>query len=251
MKNIISISNRKGGVGKSMITFNLAFELSLKGYKTLLIDLDDQCDLNKLAFEEIVDDYNIVNVFRGKYTIQETSYEVFDIFFVVSGQPSIKEFVAHGNPYVLYNKLQHQELDSFDFILIDHPPSISEVSKCGLVTSTDIIIVSDTETFSMTNIENFISDLEDLKKENDAEYNILGIVVNRVNSRRKLGKQKVFNLRKIMGDVVFSNIISDCTAFPSANDIGMPIRGLSWRSKPIKQLEGLCKEILVRTGVEQ
>lgn len=251
MKNIISISNRKGGVGKSTMTINLAFKLSLKSYKILLVDLDDQCDLTKLAFEEIIDDYNIVNVLRGKYTIQETAYEVFDNYFVVSGHPNIKEFVTHGNSHVLYNKLQHQELDSFDFILIDPPPSINEASKWGLVASTDIIVVSDTETFSMTNIENFISDLEDLKKENDADYSILGIVVNRVNSRRKLGKQKVFNLRNVMGDVVFFNTISDCTAFPSTNDIGIPIRGLSWRSKPIKQLEGLCKEILVRTGVEQ
>ena len=251
MKNIISISNRKGGVGKSTMTFNLAFEFSLKGYKVLVIDLDDQCDLTKLALGEIVDDYNITNVFNGRYTILETAFEVFDNYFVVSGHSNTKDFVSHGNMQVLYNKLHHQELDSFDIILIDHPPSISEASKCGLVASTDIIIVSDTETFSMANIENFITDINEINQENDAEFTVLGIVINKVNSRRKLGKQKVFDLRKIMGDVIFNNIISDCTAFPSANDIGMPIRGLSWRSKPIKQLEGLCKEILVRMGVEQ
>ncbi|WP_426606006.1 ParA family protein [Spiroplasma endosymbiont of Glossina fuscipes fuscipes] len=151
---MISFCNKKGGVGKTTLCKNVAYKFSLQNKKILLIDLDTQATLSLLTQNENIDmskslhkiiasdcEYDI------KKVIQPTKYKNIDI--IVGGESlkksllAMRELYDNDNFYLIGYKIYQTNknvFNSYDYVLIDYPPTTDDLSLNWLIFS-DLIIV--------------------------------------------------------------------------------------------------------------
>lgn len=246
----LSISNEKGGVGKTVIAANLAWELSRKGYLVVTIDLDQQADLTRLFLREEKETYfDIIDVLKGNCTVEEACARVKDNLYLIPGTPDIKHFDLKNSETLLREALKAEELDNVDLVIIDHPPSTSEASLLGHVAATDVLIVTDTEEFSVQNIGSFVDELARIQKTMNSELKVLGVVANRVDKRRGLTKASLKELERTFGNGLLKTRVSNNTAVPTAIHQGKVVRELGWSSPVLKQLKSVADEVEERMGL--
>jgi len=249
---IISIANRKGGVGKTSITANLAYELKKRGLLVLLIDIDQQCDLTKvfLPEESKGSTNNIYTLLCGQSSIDEACVEIEENLYMIPGSRDIVNFNFLKKANSLSKCLHDKRIaDEVDIVLIDHPPSMSESALMGFVASDEVLIVTDTEHFSILNLGALIDDLVKIQHMNKNKFHILGIVANKVDMRRNLTKIMLAELHKGYGESVFKSWVSNDTAIPTANKAGLPVKKLHWQSRIVNQMKMIADEILERMGL--
>lgn len=224
----ISIINKKGGVGKTTAAVNIAYELSIRGFNVLTIDLDDQCDFTKVMLEEVMK-VGIKDVLEKKTNISNVSEEIYDRLFVVSGSRDLNHFKVKDDKPILKKCLKHKNLKHIDYVIIDHPPNLNEASLQGLIASDIILIISDVEAFGIENLNPLLDDLIAICFEMNKDIQIAGVVANKVDMRRSLTKRKLKELEETLGDSFFKTYISNDTAIPTAHDLKIPVRNLHWR----------------------
>ena len=244
---IISVANRKGGVGKTVISANLGHELARRGFVTLLIDLDPQCDLTKYCLPEPVDCGDVFKLLRKKSSIESCCLEIGDNLFLIPGSKDLNHFTFQGSKTVLKRLLSAGDyLSDVDFIILDHPPALSNPSIAGFAASDKVLVVSDAETFGVDNLSDLLDDLGQIQRSTNPDLRVLGIIINKLDNRRILAKNIVKALRDNFRDAVFSNYVSYNTAFPWAIHRKVSLRDLSWYSTPLRQLSQVTDEFLQR-----
>lgn len=244
---IISVANRKGGVGKTVISANLGHELARRGFVTLLVDLDPQCDLTKYCLPEPVDCGDVFKLLRKKSSIESCCLEIGDNLFLIPGSKDLNHFTFQGSKTVLKRLLSAGDyLSDVDFIILDHPPALSNPSIAGFAASDKVLVVSDAETFGVDNLSDLLDDLGQIQRSMNPDLRVLGIIINKLDNRRILAKNIVKALRENFRDAVFSNYVSYNTAFPWAIQQKVSLRDLSWYSTPLRQLTQVTDEFLQR-----
>lgn len=98
-------------------------------------------------------------------------------------------------------------------------------------------------------MNHLLQDLEAIKAKVQPNLHILGIVMNRIDLRRRLTKKLLAKCQQIFGKTLFTSFISNDTAIPNSIHRGLPLRGLNWQSKTVKQMNHLVNEILERLGM--
>lgn len=245
---VISITNAKGGVGKTTVTVNLAYELRQRGHFVLLIDLDDQCDLTKIYRPTDTTSPDILQVLQGQNHILDACIEADENLYLIPGSKNLSHFSFTQNEQLLREHLSDEYLRNFDFVLIDHPPTLNEATLTGYIASDEIIIVTDPEAFSVKNLGQMLDNLFHIQATMNPELRILGILVNKVDMRRSLTKTMLTDLEVAFGDSLFKTWISNDTAIPTSLKLGLPLRKLHWRSRTVDQFSALSFEALERMG---
>lgn len=249
--NALNFINRKGGVGKTAFTVNIAFELAKAGYLTLVIDLDSQCDITEFFYAYSATSsndpiFNIRNVLENDCTIEEACIEIADNLYLIPGSPDLDDFDFKYSQYALRDKLQSEGLRDVDFVLFDNPPHINEAVRCGLVASDHSIIISEAESPAMNNLVKIYNQLCLIQEKLNPNLNILGIALNKIDMRRNITSRNVQYIYREYGDTVFHTSISIDSAIPNSYEQKKPIRELKWRSRTVSQFQRLLKEILIR-----
>lgn len=248
---VLSIANSKGGVGKTSVSVNLAWELACEGYLVLLIDLDPQCDLSKVYYRGIQPaEKNLSVLLQGQCRVEEACYNVRDNLYLIPGSSQLKHFHWKASENLLAQILQSEELKEVSIVILDNPPATSELTLMGYTAATDVIVVTDPEAFGLANINDFLSDLEAIKATMNPNLNVLGILVNRVDLRRKLTKRVLRDLRVAWGTSMFTTELSNDNAIPTALMQEKAVREMrTGRSNKITlQIEHLVREIETRWG---
>lgn len=160
---IISISNAKGGVGKTTLTVNLAYELQRLGYVVLLIDLDDQCDLTKIYRPSGNNTPDILCVLNGQNHIADAYVEAVPNLYLIPGSRNLAHFKFTQNEQYLRQLLMDDVFKEVDFILIDHPPTLNDATLAGYIASDEVLIVTDPEAFSVQNLDQLLDNLQGIK----------------------------------------------------------------------------------------
>lgn len=145
MSTIISIANQKGGVGKTTTAVNLAAGLAIRGYHTLLIDLDSQCNATMTYLEMEKISHTLANVLVGyqdrqplSEAIYETHIEGLDIAPAHIRLAMIERQVQIDEQYRLKECLE--SITDYDFVLIDCPPSLGVTLTQALLASRYVIV---------------------------------------------------------------------------------------------------------------
>lgn len=243
---VISVANRKGGVGKTTVALNIAYELSKKGFRVLTIDLDEQCDLTKVLLEK-VDDSGISQIIEKQIGIEDTIYTVYDQLDMISGSKDVVHISSTSENMSIKDALDLVK-EEYDYVLIDHPPNLNEASLQGLLASDNVLIVTDVEAFGMVNLSDLVDDLLAISSELNPNLKILGIVANKVDLRRNLTKKKLKELEDTLGDDLFETYISNDTSIPTSHDSKVPVREIPWRSRVVNQFVEVTNELLKRVG---
>lgn len=182
---IITVTNQKGGTGKTSTTNALMAGLHKKGYKVLAVDLDSQCNLSFILKTDLSKPTALgilTGEAKSKDTIQQS--EIGD-FIASSKQLSNADKLLDsvGREYKLKKALESVK-DDYDFILIDTPPALSILTINALTACNSVIIPAVADIFSLQGIERLAETIEPIKEYTNSSLYIEGILLTKYTGDR-------------------------------------------------------------------
>lgn len=231
------VFNQKGGVGKSTITCNLAAISAARGLKTLVVDLDPQCNATQylLSSGEALAEKTIADYFAlqlkgrlspgAKKGIEEfataTPFENLD---VVAADPELDELQvkleARAKIYKLRDALN--KIKGYDAVYIDTPPALHFFTRSALIAATGCIIPFDCDDFARQALYNVMDTVEEIRDDHNEDLEIEGIVVNQFQGRSKLPQRLVSELLA-EGLPVLETKLSSAIVVKESHDKSMPL----------------------------
>ena len=233
-KKIISVINQKGGVGKTTTVINLAAGLSMKGKKILVIDLDPQGNATTgLGLSNTVNsDTTIYSVLNGNKkiseVIQSTSFANLNLITSNVDLSGLEVETAGDSrrSFKLKDELTsilNDSRASYDYILIDCPPSLSLLTIMALVASDALIVPLQTEFFALEGLTQLMKTIERIKSNLNPELSIRGILLTMYDKRNKLSGEVEKEARNYFKEKVYQTIVPRNVRLSEAPSHGVPV----------------------------
>ncbi|MEA2008283.1 MAG: ParA family protein [Chloroflexota bacterium] len=257
MGKIYTIANQKGGVGKTTTTINLGAYLAYYGKKVLLVDVDPQANATS-------------SLGINKYDIHGGTYEALQgddrITEHILRNPRIKLSILPASPDLagaeveLVNELGRENRlkqaltplkNSYDYILVDCPPSLGLLTLNGLVAAEDgILIPVQCEYLPLEGLGQLISTIDRVKKAVAPNLNVRGVVLTMFDSRTNLANDVVTEVKKHFPNQVFKSVVPRSVRLAEAPSYGVPISVYAPNSSGAKAYKKLAVEIMKGDGVK-
>ncbi|MCH2535609.1 MAG: ParA family protein [Bdellovibrionales bacterium] len=194
-RNIVTIGQEKGGVGKSLLTFNVAVNMSQRGAKVLIIDLDpESCITSLILTEEQLDsDYGtIYEVLKDKIQFKDvllkSRYEGIDVVPCRGVARRADRLVADDNPKKTLKKYM-KGLEEYDLILFDVPPTFTRLISSAYLTSDLVIMPTFPDSWSIESLHLTIDDIVNDCEQFDSELPELRVLMNKYSFSRHASKE--------------------------------------------------------------
>ncbi len=252
MTRVISILNQKGGVGKTTTTINLAAGLAKKDFKILVIDLDPQGNATSGLGVEKMD------IVMGTYNALLESVP-FDQVTMVTSSKNINLIPTNADlaaAEVSLSGVEKRELKlkeflvnnlgSYDYVIIDCPPSLGLLTVNALVASTDVIVPVQTEYYAMEGLSQLLQVVQQIQTGLNPTLQIFGVLLTMFDSRTSLSEQVRAEVFRVFGDIVFSTVIPRNVRLAEAPSHGKSIFEYDKWSKGSKAYKALTKEVIQR-----
>ena len=251
---IISVTNRKGGVGKTTTAINIATAMAAIGKKVLLFDLDPQGNattslgLNKKNIEYSSYDV-LINGTDVKNALQTTLVPDFFIIPAKADLAAAEIELIHKEKreYILKNALETLS-ERFDYVLIDCPPSLNLLTLNALVASDSVIIPLQCEFLALEGLTDLIKNIDRVKKSLNPKLCVQGIVLTMFDRRNNLSFMVENDVRGYFGDLVYQTVIPRSVRISEAPSHGKPIMIYDFKSVGAQSYINLAKEVLTREG---
>ncbi|PWF48721.1 ParA family protein [Massilia glaciei] len=253
MKRVIF--NQKGGVGKSTIAVNLAAIAAQQGKRTLLIDLDPQCNSSRYLLGAQAAE---VAPTMAAYFEQMLSFAIFakpsSSYVHPTPFENLSIMVAHPEIGELQSKLESRhkiyklrdtlnELsDDFDEIFVDTPPAYNFFTQSALIAADRCLIPFDCDDFSRQALYTVMNNIAEIKADHNPALEIEGIVVNQFQPRANLPQRLVDELIE-EGLPVLASKLSSSIRIRESHDRNLPMIHLDARHKLSLELLALYQEI--------
>ena len=248
MSKVISISNHKGGVGKTTSAINIGAGLNLLKKKVLLIDLDPQANLTQslgLKNEPI----NIYGALRGEYKLQPIEIlkglDVIPSTLDLSGA-EIELSSEPGREYILKELIEPLRA-SYDFIIIDSPPSLGLLTINSFTASDEILIPLQAQYLALQGLAKLVEVVDKIKGRLNKGLKVGGVFITQYDSRKVLNRDVVDTIQAHFKEEVFKTKIRDNIALAEAPSQGLDIFRYSSKSKGAEDYLALSKEVLKRS----
>jgi len=245
----ISIALQKGGVGKSTTSQALASTLGFKNKKVLLIDMDSQ---GNVTYSSGVDNphRSITDVLGEDCKPHEALIhcKYYDLLAADSYLTNVE--MADIEPTLLKNSIELLQ-NEYDFIIIDTPPALGNLSINSLVASDYVIIPTDPRPYSLQGLGTLYNTIESVRNTHNSDLKILGILLIKYNNRTILNrdiKDMIEDYARQMNTVVFNASIRNGIAVPEAQTVRKPLIDYAKNSKPNIDYKAFTTEILHMIG---
>ncbi len=232
-KKIISVINQKGGVGKTTTVINLAAGMTMKGKKILVIDLDPQGNATTgLGVSNTDSELTIYSVLNGNKkiseVIQSTKFENLNLITSNVDLSGLEVETAGDSrrAFKLKDELASILNDSgasYDYILIDCPPSLSLLTIMALVASNELVVPLQTEFFALEGLTQLMKTIERIKSNLNPSLNIRGILLTMYDKRNKLSGEVEQEARSYFKEKVYQTIIPRNVRLSEAPSHGVPV----------------------------
>ena len=231
---IISIINQKGGVGKTTTVINLAAGLAQQEKKVLVIDLDPQGNATTgLGLSNVKSSTEtIYGVLNGTRTISDvitkTEFKNLDIITsnvdlsgleVETADDSMRAFILKRELTAYLNDYRA----TYDYVLIDCPPSLSLLTVMALVSSHSLLVPLQTEFFALEGLTQLMKTIERIKVNLNPELKIRGILLTMFDKRNRLSTQVEKEARDYFNEKVYLTVIPRNVRLSEAPSHGMPV----------------------------
>lgn len=246
---IIAVTNQKGGVGKTTTAVSLATGLSKKGYKTLLIDTDSQCnstDTYKAITEETATLYDLL--FEGEKAVECIQHtEVGDIIPCDPLMQQAEQRFPNDNSRSFILREKCEELNgTYDFIIIDTPPTMGVVLSNVFTYANEVIIPVTCDRYGLAGIELLCQTVSSAKKYTNQSLEILGMVLIKYSDRLNICKEISEGLPKIAETLktkVFETKIRESVSCRESQSARQSIFEYAPASTTAQDYMSLCDEI--------
>ena len=256
MGKVIAVVNQKGGVGKTTTAINLTACLAAAERKTLLIDIDPQANATS-------------GIGLDKNKIKKTIYEVLLEEFPLS-EIILKSELAYLEVAPSHNRLVGAEVElvnaigrerrltialaplrnSYDFILVDCPPSLGLLTVNTLTAADSVLIPIQCEYYALEGLGQLLNTVRLIQKHLNPGLAIEGVLLTMYDSRLNLSKQVAEEARKFFTDKVYQTIISRNVRLSESPSFGKPIILYDILSTGAENYIALAKEFLERNGAD-
>lgn len=250
MGKIISITNQKGGVGKTTTAINIAASLAVAEKSVLLVDMDPQgnatsgCGIDRKSLAA-----SIYDGFIGKKELRDlvlsTGLKYFKLIPATIDLIGAEiELIDATEREAVLKKAIKPLRDDFDFIILDCPPSLGLLTINALTAADSVIIPVQCEYFAMEGLSQILKTIDLVQKSLNRALMIEGILLTMFDSRNNLSHQVADEIRGHFKDVVFNSIIPRNVALGEAPSHGKPIIVYNINSKGAQSYLELALEVI-------
>lgn len=254
MATVISVTNQKGGVGKTTSSVNIAYFLAKTGKKTLLIDFDPQGNATSgLGIDKQ----------QLAATMKDVILEQKDLSEVIIPTEHKQLFLAPTTPHLANTEVELAQADrrfsrlklavekvggDYDFIIIDSPPSLSLLTVNGLIAARYVLLPVQAEFYALEGLGQLLETMKLVRKSMNPTLELLGVLPTMMDGRTTLSNQVHEEIKKHFPGKVFETTIPRNIRLAEAPSHGLPVGAYDRFSKGSRAYKAVTKEVLDRVA---
>ena len=255
MATVISVTNQKGGVGKTTTAVNLAYYIAKTGKKTLLIDFDPQGNATSgLGVNKQDLQLTMADVVMGLATLNQVVIPMsYKNFFLAPSTPHLADIEvqlaqAEKRFSRLKNAIEASSVE-YDVIVIDNPPSLSLLTVNGIAAAKYVLLPVQVEFYALEGLGQLLETMKLIRKGMNPTLELLGVLPTMMDKRTTLGGQVYEEIKKNFPGKVFGVIIPRNVRLAEAPSHGLPIGAYDKFSKGARAYKALTREVLIRANI--
>ena len=251
MGRILCVANQKGGVGKTTTAVNLAVGLARSSARTLLVDLDPQCNATGGLGAKPALRHPLVSHAPLKESLQPTATAGLDL---LPGSRNFQDVDTLNSPSKSPGESQSATLEQhlagglngYDFVVIDCPPSLGQLTRTALANATEVLMPIQCEYFPMEGLTQMIEVIKQVMARPPRRLKFGGILLTMYDHRLELTAEVDEQVRDFFGDIVFRTVIPRDGAVAEAPSHGQAVIDYAPRTRGARAYVELCMEVLDR-----
>ena len=251
MGSVLAVANQKGGVGKTTTAVNLGASIADAGYRTLLADLDPQCNATVALGLPKDASPNVYDCISGNLQLAQAALpSQIERLDVVPSTPELAGANVElprlaGSETVLRERLADVR-ERYLFTLLDCPPSLGPLTVNALVAADRVIVPVQTEYFALEGLAQLLDTLALIRRELNPRLTVAGMILTMHDGRTRLARDVEREVREHFPDLVFDTVVPRNVRLGEAPSYGLPVLRHAPQSAGSAAYLKLAKEVAAR-----
>ncbi|MBM4089453.1 MAG: ParA family protein [Planctomycetes bacterium] len=246
MARVLCVANQKGGVGKTTTAMNLAVALAKADHRTVLVDLDPQCNATSGLGCQPTARHGLVQRRSVRESLCPTSVPNLELLPGSRSFQDISRLAAEPDEASMLEQHLAHGMTAVDFVVIDCPPSLGQLTRSALFASTEVLMPIQCEYFAMEGLTQMIHVIRDVMQVRPGRLEFGGILLTMYDETLELTHEVDGEVREFFGDIVFDTVIPRDPAVSEAPSHGKSVIDYAPRCRGARAYIELCMEVLNR-----
>ena len=243
MGKIVCVVNQKGGVGKTTTAVNLSAALGLGGHSSVLVDMDPQCNATGATGCVPLERHGLLS----EQPLAELLHDgVTRNLSILPGARSFEDVARLVDDGDRVARRLDELRESHDYVLVDCPPSVAELTQTALAAADEVLIPIQCEYFAMEGLAGMVKEIAKVIQDTDGRLTFGGILLTMYDPTLELTHEVDAEVRDFFGDIVFDSVIPRDVSLGEAPSHGQTVFQYAPRCRGAYAYTQLCMEVLQR-----